>query len=138
MPYYGNKRNEVEGLYNEIKDKLDEIEIIVEPFCGSSAFSYYLSLKHPKKFKYILNDNNKYLIELYEISTNLEKINELIETLKIIHKDMNKEKYNIICKEERFENWVYKNKIYNIRPGLFPIGRLNIDKDFDILKIHQL
>ena len=135
MCYYGNKRNEVEGLYNQIKDKLDEIEVIIEPFCGSSAFSYYLSLKHPKKFKYILNDNNKYLIELYKISMNPEKFDELIESLKHLHKDINKEKYNIICKEEKFENWVYKNKIYAIRPGFFPLDkRLNINKDFNILK----
>ena len=135
IPYFGNKRNEVEGLYNQIKDKLDDIKIIVEPFCGTSAFSYYLSLKHPKKFQYVLNDNNKYLIELYKISTNPEKFDELIEILKTFHKDTNKEKYHSICKEDKFENWFYKNKIYSIRPGLFPNNtRLNINQDFKNLK----
>ena len=63
IPYAGNKRSEVEKIYDSIKDKLNDIEYIVEPFCGTSAFSYYMSLRHPKQFKYILNDNNKYLIE---------------------------------------------------------------------------
>ena len=63
IPYFGNKRMEVENLYNVIKDKLDEVDIIIEPFCGSSAMSYYISTQHPKKIKYILNDNNKKLIE---------------------------------------------------------------------------
>ena len=50
MGYAGNKRNEVGTIYDSIKDKLTDIEYIVEPFCGTSAFSYYMSLKHPKKF----------------------------------------------------------------------------------------
>ena len=57
LPYPGNKRNEVEGLYNEIINKLDDITTIIEPFYGSSAFSYYILTKHPKRFQYILNDN---------------------------------------------------------------------------------
>ena len=45
----------------------DNIDTIIEPCCGTSALSYYISLQHPKKFKYILNDLNKQLIELYTI-----------------------------------------------------------------------
>jgi site-specific DNA-adenine methylase len=39
---------------------------IVEPFCGTSM-SYYIHTLHPLEFKYILNDNNQHLIELYNI-----------------------------------------------------------------------
>ena len=78
MAYAGNKRNEVEGLYNEIKDQLNDIETIIEPFCGSSVFSYYLSLKHPKNFKYILNDNNKKLIKIYKIMKDEDLMNDFI------------------------------------------------------------
>ena len=38
--YAGNKRKEVEVIYNMIESKINENSIIVEPFCGTSAFSY--------------------------------------------------------------------------------------------------
>ena len=60
MGYAGNKRNECEGLYNEVKDKLSNIKTIIEPFCGTSSFSFYLSLKHP--IKYPLTFKNKAFI----------------------------------------------------------------------------
>ena len=49
MAYFGNKRQEVENLYNFLKSKLENIKNIVEPFCGSSALSFYISTLHPKK-----------------------------------------------------------------------------------------
>jgi len=54
IPYAGNKRSEVERIYESIKDKLDDIEYVVEPFCGTSAFSFYMSLKHPKSLNIFL------------------------------------------------------------------------------------
>jgi len=94
IPYPGNKRSEVEKIYESFKDKLDDVEYIVEPFCGTSAFSYYMSLKHPKKFKYILNDNNNLLIETYKIAQDDDKLNELILDINDKIVDINKEKYN--------------------------------------------
>ena len=120
MAYAGNKRNECENIYAEIKDKLPIIETIIESYCGSSAFSYFLSVKHPKQFKYILNDNNKYLVQLYEIARNEEKLEELIKLLDAKIKDLNKEKYLKIAKEDDLLSWVIINKIYAIRSGLFP------------------
>lgn len=134
MAYPGNKRNEVEGLYNEIKDQLNDIEIIIEPFCGSSVFSYYLSLKHPKKFKYILNDNNKNLIEIYKIMKDENLMNDFINKLNDMMVDINKEKYGVICKIDKVENWFLKNKIYTIRPGVFPLTKININKFNDMKK----
>ena len=58
ISYAGNKRQESNYIYEYIKDKLNDIEYIIEPFCGSSALSYYLSTLYPHRFKYILNDNN--------------------------------------------------------------------------------
>ncbi len=133
MAYFGNKRTECEKLYDSVKDKLDEIEYIVEPFCGSSAFSYYLSLKHPNKFKYVLNDNNKYLIELYKIITDEDKLNKLIIKLNEYSKDLTPDKYKEIYKENTLESWFYTNLVYNIRPGLFPLGRKFKD-NFDYIK----
>ena len=133
IPYDGNKRREVEGLYNQIKDKLDNIDTIVEPFCGTSAFSYYLSLKHPKRFKYILNDNNHHLLSLYQAGSDPEQLDALINKLTDFSKDITKEKYKNICNEDIFENWMYKHKCFQIRPGLFPI-RDKIKTDFSGLK----
>ena len=133
MAYSGNKRNECEDIYNEIKDKLTNIKTIIEPFCGTSAFSYYLSLKHPKQFKYILNDNNKYLIQLYVIARDEKKLEQLIKLLDAKIKDLNKDKYDKIAKEDDFLSWVIIHKFYAIRAGLFPINR-KIITTFNYLK----
>lgn len=53
IPYYGNKRQEVDKIYNEIKDDIDKYDIIVEPFCGSSAFSYIYGLTIKTKIKHM-------------------------------------------------------------------------------------
>jgi len=120
ISYFGNKRSECETIYESIKDKLDDIEYIVEPFCGSSAFSYFLSLKHPKKFKYILNDNNKHLIECYRIFSDEPKLFKFIKTLNEFCENIDKEKYLKIINIDDSPNWFLKHKLYKIRPGLFP------------------
>lgn len=130
IPYAGNKRNECENLYDEVKDKLDNIEFIIEPFCGTSAFSYYLSLKHPKKFTYILNDNNKNLIELYKIVADEAKFKKFIEDVNIILIDIDKIKYNALNKNELI-GWFIHNKIYAIRAGLFPSDIYKINKNIN-------
>ena len=132
IPYAGNKRSEVERIYESIKDKIDDIEYIIEPFCGTSAFSYFMSLKHPKKFKYILNDNNNYLFDLYKTAQDDFKFKELILDInnKII--DINKEKYNILIKDKSLSSYVIKNTMYCIRPGLYPTTR-KIKTDYNYL-----
>jgi site-specific DNA-adenine methylase len=136
MGYEGNKRQEVKQIYDEVKDNLENITTIVEPFCGSSAFSYYISTLHPKKFNYILNDNNPMLIELYKIASDDDKLQELIYKLNDITKyiDNDKERYKEIVKVNELPNWVYKYKVYNIRAGMFPINPNQLKKDFDFLK----
>ena len=116
ISYAGNKRNEVLKLYETIEPNLKDIKTIIEPFCGTSAFSYYISLKHPKKFNYILNDNNKYLIELYNIAKDDEKLKQLIEELDVMILDIDKIKYNTIIKEDNVKAWLIKNKfiVYNL------------------------
>jgi site-specific DNA-adenine methylase len=135
IAYAGNKRTEVERIYNSIKDKLNDIEYIVEPFCGTSAFSYYMSLRHPKQFKYILNDNNNYLIELYKTAQDDNKFNELILEInnKII--DIDKEKYITIINQPCLSSYIIKNSFYAIRPGLFPLrDSQRMRTDYNYLK----
>jgi len=134
IPYPGNKRSEVERIYESLKDKLDDIEYIVEPFCGTSAFSYYMSLKHPKKFKYILNDNNNLLIETYKIARDDDKLKELILDINDKIVDINKEKYNEVKNDPNVSSYIIKNTIYCMVPGLFPNDNRKIKTDFNYLR----
>ena len=43
--YRGNKRCECDDIYKIIENNLEGIDTIIKPFCGSSAFSYYISKK---------------------------------------------------------------------------------------------
>jgi len=126
IAYQGNKREEVELIYNNLD--LENTKYIVEPFCGSSALSFYISSKHPKQFTYILNDTNNLLIELYEIFRNEEKLNTLYnEILNECYDEngdfMSKEKYKIHSKN-KFNNvlsYFISHKFYSITPGLYPL-----------------
>jgi len=130
IPYLGNKRNEVVNLYNKIEKYIlnDEVNYIVEPFCGSCSISYYIWLKNKdnNKITYILNDNNKYLYEMYLILKDDNKIKEFENIIKekIIYINKEKEKYKNVCKEENIYGWFIKHKYYYIHPSLFPSKRL--------------
>lgn len=120
MSYYGNKRQEVENIYNSID--LTHIDTIIEPFCGSCAISYYLSLQKPG-MKFILNDNNPFLKEMYEILINDKKIKKFEkEYNKITLTIVDKITYNVVIKQKDIMGWFIKNKVFNIRPGMFNPG----------------
>ena len=134
ISYTGNKRAEVETIYKKLN--FDDIETIIEPYCGSSAISYYISLQQPKKYKYILNDADTFLIELYNILSDKDKllifekeINEIAKTLttKIIYDEYVKNNRN-----KNIKGFYIAYKIYNIRPGLFPLDY--VYKYIDIVK----
>lgn len=120
--YVGNKRNEVEKLYELTKDNIINKKYIVEPFAGTSAFSYYLSTLYPGKFTYYINDNDENLIKIYKILKSEEKTKIFLEKINEMIIGINKEEYNKILRNK--ENGAYglfiKNKIYKFRPGLFP------------------
>ena len=126
MPYFGNKRNEVIKIYNELNLNNKEIDTIIEPYCGSCAISYYISSLHPKKYNYVLNDNNQYLKMMYEIILDDEKtfkfeteINNIIDNIK------KKDDYDsIVRKKNFFIGWLIGNKYFKIRPYMFPQDKL--------------
>ena len=62
--YPGSKRHEVKDVYKYFK-RLQNINTVVESYCGTCSISYYISTQEPYKYKYILNDNNILLMELY-------------------------------------------------------------------------
>ena len=94
MPYSGNKRNEVADVVKQLD--FNNITTIVEPFCGSSAFSYHVSTLYPGHFKYILNDNSTELIKIYHIMKDPKKLIQFIEELIEYNRDLTPEKYKAI------------------------------------------
>lgn len=133
LPYAGNKREEVEKIYEILIKHIDfnTIDTIIEPYCGSSAMSYYISTRHPKKFNYVLNDNDKDLIDLYNILKDDVKVKNFISNVNDLCFD---KQNNFITKQQYLtlinpSNSVYayfiKNKYYNIKPGLYPPKNVN-------------
>lgn len=136
FPYFGNKRSEVEIIYKNIN--FENIEIIVEPFCGSCAMSYYIAEQQPKKFKYILNDNDEHLINFMKIIKDKKKTKAFQNKINklIFDKDnnfINKENYIKIINKEDIYSWFIKSKYYSIRSGLYPLehkpkNKLNLEE----------
>jgi len=140
-PYAGNKRDETTTIYNTLieKDILNKnIDTIVEPYCGSAAISYYISLQSPLKYKYILNDNCRQLIELYHILQDNEKISNFIETVnEMTFKDdkfIDKEEYLRIVKQKDVYSYFIKNKLCGMRPGIYPRDKKHATHILDLEK----
>ena len=139
IAYAGNKRCEVKKIYDELN--LEGITTIIEPFCGSCAISYYIWTLHPN-LNFVLNDNNKYLKEMYEIIKN-NKINEFEKKINedILPNVKTKENYDKFLKDNKeLTGWFIANKYYNIRNGLFPKGKVmtNINlKSYPITEFFQ-
>ncbi len=130
ISYFGNKRNEINQIYEHLN--FDNTKIIIEPFCGSCAISYHIWLKHPD-LKFVLNDNNNYLKEMYEIYKDENKITEFNNYINnaILPNIKEKEQYNKYIKENKnnLYGWYISNKYYRIRQGIFPINKTMIDTD---------
>jgi site-specific DNA-adenine methylase len=131
--YCGNKRQEVDHIYNALQPCLNSIDTIVEPYCGTSAVSFYIALKHPKKFTYILNDNNVMLIKLYEVAKDEQKFNDLILSLNETMIGIDKAKYKSLDNNS-LEGFIIHNKIFNIQPGLFPLNYIHKPEPFNFLR----
>ena len=126
MPYLGFKIEEIENTYNSLN--FDNIKFIVEPGCGSCAISYYISTKK-KGLTYILNDENKYLLAMYNIIINDEKRIQFEKDYKeaILAID-NQESYTKYIKEDGLLNWFIKYKYYDRGLGIYPTnGKKPID-----------
>ena len=127
MSYAGNKRNEVADLVKELD--FDKITTIVEPYCGTAAFSWYVSTLYPGKFRYVLNDNSDELQELYRIMQNETLFEKLIADATALNEGLTLEKYKKIKAKKDFMAWFYANTSYNFRVGCYPItGPKNYEK----------
>lgn len=120
MPYAGNKRNEIKQFYDKLN--FEGIDTIIEPYAGTSVMSYYISLLHPN-LKVILNDNNIYIKEIYDIIQDDNKVEEFDNKVNEIKNTITtKDEYmNVINKKDIYA-WLIGNKYFNMRPNICPIG----------------
>jgi site-specific DNA-adenine methylase len=138
LPYSGNNREEVETIHEYLKDKLEGIDTIIEPFCGTSAMSCYLSMKYPKRFKYILNDKNENMIELYHIMKSPDRFREFMDELnKTVKLVINKNAYLEVIKKGIFVAWFIRNKIYQLSSGCYRLNYKPKTNNFDNCGILQ-
>lgn len=136
--FQGNKRTEVEQIYDKIKSLLKGKTTIIEPYCGSCAISFYIWKYKNNNYQFILNDTNKILTDLLTII----KAGKLIALVNDVNamcfdaddKFIPKIRYNEILKDQSISpdirNFI-TNKLCGIRPGLYPIRnmkKMDIDK----------
>ena len=133
ISYAGNKREEVKTIYDNLN--LNNIETIIEPYGGSCAMSYYIWLHHPN-LKFVLNDNNKFLMKMFNIIRNDNLLNDFEQHInnKLIPKiKQSKNDYLEVIKNKDNDvySWFIANKFYTIRAGLYNTN-INSYKNIDI------
>ena len=121
----------METIYRNMN--FENIKTSVEPFCGSCAMSYYVWLKHPK-LTFVLNDNNKYLKEIYDIIKNDKKLekfeiefNEFKDNMK--NDENSKEEYVKAVNHKNpktLMGWLMGMKYYSRRCCLYPSTNLKV------------
>lgn len=129
--YAGNKRNEVERIYETIN--FDNIDTIVEPYCGSCALSYYIwSLNKDKNYKYVLNDADPYLIPIFksiiegtyeELENSVNEIRERVYSKVYDNFDEAKKIYLSYFKSDNLAGRLFCKKYMKLREGMMPTGR---------------
>lgn len=125
IAYFGNKRRECEHIFNNLD--LADIDTIIEPFCGSGAFSFYCyHYKGLKNVKYILNDTDKNLINLYNLCKDFDYYEYKNKLDKELFNDegefITKEEYVKLVKKKDFKAYMIRNLYYRLRPGMYNTG----------------
>jgi len=124
-PYQGNKRTEIKHFIERVTTFLDthpEVKNIVEPFCGSCAFSFHVFQKYGNKYNYVMNDNDPKLIEFFtEVKKKTSKPffdfvnqywNKPIMTQKFFKELIKK-------KDEDVFHWFFSQRCYTMYQGQF-------------------
>ena len=86
--YSGNKDREMNQILTFIPS-LDNINIIIEPFGGSFSLIRHLYSQYPEK-KFIVNDNDKKLIDIYEAMIDPIKNENIINDIKVMMENITK------------------------------------------------
>jgi hypothetical protein len=132
IAYPGNKREEVEKIYEYIN--FDGIDTIIEPFCGTCAISYFISTKR-QGLKYILNDSNKFLKEMYEILIDDDRIKDFENEYNEIIKDITKDKYKEIINSDTVMGWFLSMFVCQVRPRMFPLEQSRINRKINLIQV---
>ena len=101
--YFGNKDNEIDTIIQNIPE-MNEIDTVIEPYCGSFALIRNLIDIYPDK-KYICNDNDELLIKTYTALQNDDRCNELIEFYKTFE-IRDKLHYDLFKKENSIRSYL--------------------------------
>ena len=118
--YFGNMDNELNTIIENMPN-MDDIDLIIEPYCGSFAVIRYLIDIYPNK-TYICNDNDKMLIDTYNYLQDDYNCNELIEFYNNFEiKD--KLHYDTFKKENPIRSNLFTHIIYRIRNGLYDANK---------------
>lgn len=131
ISYNGNKYQETKKhLLNHVAT---DVDYIAEPFCGIFGFSRAYFLNNPDSdVKYLLNDTNKELIDLYINLKNdydgvIKKINIFIESDDFQkHEDTGKE-FNKFMKKQDF---IIQNMFRTMCQGIFNKKNVSRIKNF--------
>lgn len=131
IAYSGNKRRECEHIFNNLN--LTDIDTIIEPFCGSGAFAFYCyHYKGLKNVKYILNDTDKNLIDLYNLCKDFDYYEYKNKLDKELFNDegefITKEEYLKLVKKKDFKAYMISSLYYSIRPGMYNTGPIKPKK----------
>jgi hypothetical protein len=135
--HIGNKYKEISKEFYECIN-LDNKNIIVEPYGGSLAMSFYIWQKNKdKNFKYIVNDNCNIIYEIYKNVKELTPGDFKNKVIESIPKVKDKESWNANKKFMNEDVWLYIafNKLYNFRPGIYPKDRTNWD--YNLTKLQR-
>ena len=122
ISYAGNKRTEVQNIYNNLD--FTNIESVIEPYCGTCSISYYIWLQRPN-LKFILNDNNKHFKEMYNIIKDDEMLSNFenqVNNIIIPKIKKSKTDYLEVTTKDDVYGWFIANKFYNIKAGLYNVN----------------
>ena len=121
ISYAGNKRTEVQNIYNNLD--FTNIESVIEPYCGTCSISYYIWLQRPN-LKFILNDNNKHFKEMYNIIKDDEMLSNFenqVNNIIIPKIKKSKTDYLDVVKKDDVYGWFISHKFYQLRAGLYDV-----------------
>lgn len=126
--YTGSKRLDHKFYVNYID--LTNIKTIVEPFCGSSAFSFNMSQSN-NTYEYHLNDNDTNLINFLNEVIKRNGIKYYVDKVNKIGLPSNNKEYKKNC-DDKDIGYYYSHRIYGTRPQMKPIDAkrctVNLDK----------
>ena len=112
----GNKDNEMQTIIQNLPN-MNDIDIIIEPYCGSFSLTRHLLLLYPNK-QYICNDNDESMIQSYKELQDDDKCKVLINFFKDFE-IQDKHHYDTFKKEKTIQSHIFTNIIYRIRNGMY-------------------